>query len=338
MISEFKTIPKALYYVQTADGCTVLDPDGDTLAEITAPGGYFPGIGSADAATGTVTFSSPVKRVIGPFDLAPQQKLAILGVLGGNNTGLPTGYAQLAYIESTGTQYIDTGILPNGRYKVSVSVLSRVWDGYNNSNPVFFAFVNPKWYFYSMAWQGVYQTAGQRGYGSQRYSLAYPPMHELNVRYDIVCDKNKTIRNGVELGSIGGTFVEEDFEFSRITILLLNRTDVKTSPTSKVLYSFSVEDSGRYLANYIPVINSAGQVGMYDEASRSFKSNVGAGDFIAGIETQQQLVAMLRMLPDRTGQDVGTLQVRLAESLQTAENEARLDAMLAKNWEITQAV
>lgn len=71
MLSEFKTIPKAIYYVQTADGCTVLDPDGDTLAEITAPGGYFPGIAAADGGPGTVTFSAPVKRVVGPFEGAP---------------------------------------------------------------------------------------------------------------------------------------------------------------------------------------------------------------------------------------------------------------------------
>lgn len=71
MITEFNTLPKKIYFVQTSEDCTVLDADGDTLAEITAPGGYFPGIGEPDSATGTVTFSPAVKRVIGPFDFAP---------------------------------------------------------------------------------------------------------------------------------------------------------------------------------------------------------------------------------------------------------------------------
>lgn len=201
--------------------------------------------------------------------------------------GLPIDYTPLEYIESTGTQYIDTGILPKGSYKVSFSILSRVWDGYSNSNPVFFSFEGGKWYFYSLNWQGIYASAGQRGYGSQRYSLAYPPMHELNVRYDVVLDGGKTIRNGVELGSIGGTFEYEDFEFSRISILLLNRTDVKTQPTSKVLYNFSIDDNGIPVVNYIPALNPEGQPGLYDTVSKVFKTNIGTGDFLyPGKETE----------------------------------------------------
>ena len=328
------TIPGKYYIVRSNTGCTV--------TQETSPGNYITASIPADEDTpvfahaGKFDIDDDGAIVTEVFNLAPQQKLALLGVLGGND-GLPAGYKRLDYIESTGTQYIDTGIFPNGRYTVKFSVLSRVWDGLNNSNPVFFSFENTKWYFYSLNWQGIYATAGQRGYGSQRFSLNYPPMHELNVRYDVVLDGAKTIRNGVELGAIGGTFVEEDFAFSRIPILLLNRTDDKSKPTSKVLYSFAIEDNGQPVADYIPALNSAGLVGMYDKASRSFKGNAGTGSFIAGIDNQKQLEAVLRALPDRTGMEVGQLRVRLADELQTAENEARLDAMQAKNWEITQA-
>jgi len=76
---------------------------------------------------------------------------------------------------------------------------------------------------------------------------------------------------------------------------------------------------------------------MFDLVTKKPFYNSGTGAFIAGIETQAQLDTLVLNLPYRTGQDVGTLQVRLAEALQTPENEAKLDAMLAKNWEITQA-
>ena len=55
------------------------------------------------------------------------------------------------------------------------------------------------------------------------------------------------------------------------------------------------------------------------------------------MENQPQLHKLLRSLPDRTGQTVGTLQVRLAAPLQTESNFAALDAMVAKNWEISQS-
>ena len=107
MITEFSTLPKKLYYVQTAEDCTVLDADGDTLAEISAPGGYFPGIGAPDASTGTVTFSPAVKRVIGPFDLAPQLQLTLLGLLGGNDYTLPDGYKRVEFLEKEKRAYVN---------------------------------------------------------------------------------------------------------------------------------------------------------------------------------------------------------------------------------------
>ena len=129
MITEFKTIPKAVYYVQTADGCTVLDTDGDTLAEITAPGGYFPGIAAADGGPGTVTFSAPVKRVVGPFDLAPHLLLTLLGQLGGD-TGLPAGYKRVDYLIFTTTN--------NG------TCLIKTNKNFNNSSSLIFSILLPR--------------------------------------------------------------------------------------------------------------------------------------------------------------------------------------------------
>ena len=87
----------------------------------------------------------------------------------------------------------------------------------------------------------------------------------------------------------------------------------------------------------VPVLNEQGLPGMWDLLRRIPLSKAGEDNFIVGIDTQEQLNNMLRKLPDRTGQEIGTLQVRLAAALRTPENEAKLDAMLEKNWEITQA-
>lgn len=39
-------------------------------------------------------------------------------------TTLPAGYTRLAYIESTGTQYIDTGLAPTKNFRI---VVDMVW-------------------------------------------------------------------------------------------------------------------------------------------------------------------------------------------------------------------
>ena len=46
------------------------------------------------------------------------------GKVGVNNSdfGLPVGYTELVYIQSTGTQYIDTGFAPNYNTRVVMDV------------------------------------------------------------------------------------------------------------------------------------------------------------------------------------------------------------------------
>ena len=35
---------------------------------------------------------------------------------------LPSGYTELEYIQSTGTQYINTGFMPNGKSKIAMNL------------------------------------------------------------------------------------------------------------------------------------------------------------------------------------------------------------------------
>ena len=41
---------------------------------------------------------------------------------------LPSGYTRLEYIESTGTQYIDTGVVPDANTKVECDFLAKTLD------------------------------------------------------------------------------------------------------------------------------------------------------------------------------------------------------------------
>lgn len=96
--------------------------------------------------------------------------------------------------------------------------------------------------------------------------------------------------------------------------------------------------NGELQRNLVPSLSPTGTPCMFDTVTRKPFYNSGTGSFIAGIDNQAQLDNMLRKLPNRTGQAAGTLTVRLADELKTSENLAKLDAMSAKNWTITQAV
>ena len=81
-----ETTPGKTYSVHTMKGCTIIEPDG-WQKTIEAPDGYF------DAHFGSVVIEGDDEASIKQlFKLAPQQRLAILGVLGGN---VPAWFAPL---------------------------------------------------------------------------------------------------------------------------------------------------------------------------------------------------------------------------------------------------
>lgn len=88
-----ETTPGKTYSVHTSSGCTVSDKNGWSKA-IDAPDGYF------TAHAGEVTIdgddAADVREV---FKLAPQQKLALLGVLGGGVPAWKLKYAECTNIE-----------------------------------------------------------------------------------------------------------------------------------------------------------------------------------------------------------------------------------------------
>ena len=103
-MKERETFPGKTYAVTSPNGCTVTTEAGITLAEIEAgKQGYFVAVG------GKVLLSDDAAILTQLFKLAPQQRLALLGVLGGG-TGLPAGYKRVEYLQSQQYTAINTGI------------------------------------------------------------------------------------------------------------------------------------------------------------------------------------------------------------------------------------
>ena len=101
-MTEIKTLPDVWYTVTTENGCTIYRADGTRMLKEIEPGqGFF-------RAVENKVFCSDPDAIFRPFENAPRLKLALLqGVAGG---WLPKGYVELEYIETSGTQYIDTGL------------------------------------------------------------------------------------------------------------------------------------------------------------------------------------------------------------------------------------
>jgi hypothetical protein len=105
-MQEVTTIPGKTYAVECAGEVVITNNETGAIAA--------QGDGSGQvlftACGNSYSVSDDTAKVVALFKVAPRLRLTLLqGVAGGL---LPAGYMELEYLESSGTQYIDTGIIP----------------------------------------------------------------------------------------------------------------------------------------------------------------------------------------------------------------------------------
>jgi len=189
----------------------------------------------------------------------------------------------IEYIESTGTQYIDTGFKPNQDTRV-VAELEIVnvtgsggWvfgsrNGYQDK--AFGEFLS----YNNNAWRSDYSD-NQTYWNNSLASV-------INVK--IIVDKNKqttTITNkssGAQLQRIVNN--TSNFQSDYDMFLFGGYTTDHVVPLQGTLKIFSVKiyDNGTLVRDMIPVLDSNNVPCMYDKVSATFFYNAGTGDFVAG--------------------------------------------------------
>ncbi len=246
---------------------------------------------------------------------------------------LPAGFTRLEYLQSTGTQYIDTGVPPTGDTKVSVYVEAIA---FNYTNYVFGSeHVDGPNMLFSLSYAGANAHAGMYRYDSQIVEIAYG-FHSVNVRYFYEFDRNVAYLDGVFRPFRFNNKIElMDFVGTKPLLLFAscheNNNGVMPSG-SKRIWSFKIEQSGKRVLDFIPALTPAGEPCMFDLVTRrAFKKNSSA-DFVAGVSTVPELLTLLRRLP-ATG---GALTLSLPAEANTPEVAEALQACHdTKGWTLT---
>lgn len=181
---------------------------------------------------------------------------------------LPEGYTRLQYIESSGTQYINTGVSP-GNYTITLDFQFSV----NGTVQLMGHTDNAGWYF------GVneinYYDCGGDG--------AVIPLNAGERRtIKVVHSQNsQTLEiDGITQSSNKSTHVTEPFSLFKIT----NANDW----VSGKLYNASfLSETSEAIRIFVPCKNPSGEVGLYDAAGNQFYGNDGDGVFTAGPDAPQ---------------------------------------------------
>ena len=190
---------------------------------------------------------------------------------------LPSGYTELEYIQSTGTQYINTGFMPNGKSKIAMN-LTPLSD---SSNACFFCARNE-----ASATAGTTYTAFYLSSNYYRFDF-YGKSGQSDGVDAVGTNINIEASGGVcKIGSKTITNAASTAASSMPWILLASArtssiSDLANMATAK-LYSCQIYDNGALVRNFIPCKNLSGEIGLYDAVNGQFYANAGTGTFTAG--------------------------------------------------------
>jgi hypothetical protein len=179
-------------------------------------------------------------------------------------TKVPEGYTELEYIQSDGSQWIDTGIRQFCRTPLAVEFSFRptelggwmLGNGYTQINMV----------------------AG-RGFSVNSISIA-------RVTYD--ANSQETIyNNGVRIAGSSWSCGWDDLPIALFALGYYTNGGVAYTVKGAMYYAKIFNGSNELVRNFIPARrNSDSVLGMWDTISGTFFTNSGSGTFIAGPEVQ----------------------------------------------------
>ena len=211
---------------------------------------------------------------------------------------LPNGYTRLEYIESTGTQYIDTGYRPtteNLKITTQFSLTEiQAWHALfgceeTNSGP---------WALTPL----VNGASALTFYSGTSYQIGSIPV-TANTVYDLTCQTDNgvlTYECGAATGtaSASGSLCKTDSIYV-FTLNSATESSVLGQASKMRVYSFQIYDNGVLVRDLIPCMNAADTLGLYDIVGGVFYPNLGSGTFTAGPEyiEEHAVAAAYRMEP-----------------------------------------
>ena len=182
------------------------------------------------------------------------------------------------YIESTGSQYIDTGFKPNSSTRLVIDfdvVASSAQCALFGSRTAF-----------SKDSFNVFTGANNAGYQDD-YGTASKTASGVTSSGRHTLDKNKNVFS-VD-GEAFNTSATQTFSGTfPIYLLTINNGGVAMTayPTSAKLYSCQIYDNGDLVRDFVPAEDDSGNVGLWDKVNETFHPNIGSGSFAVGEVTQ----------------------------------------------------
>lgn len=186
---------------------------------------------------------------------------------------LPGGYTELEYIQSSGTQYLDSGVTFEKTDTVEFEILWTV------TPPSSGTYVCGNYYMQvgmGTSGYGIYAASNTKAYGTKdRMRVTFASVQETLLVNDAQVFTHNW--SGQNLSNV------------KLGILKLGMEGnawYSSAPVSAKVYSCTIKKGGALVRNFIPCKNAAGVIGLWDDVNSVFYQNAGSGAFTAGPEVR----------------------------------------------------
>lgn len=177
---------------------------------------------------------------------------------------LPEGYTQVRYIQSSGTQYIDTDFLPNQNTRVLIQTYCPLNSG-------------------SLC--GAIGTGGSPRYGvyvgnnyRNDYNTSTLNGSTTNITTKFLLDKNKNVQT---VNGVSSTATYDQFSVDKpLYLFAFNEWGTANYFGSGIkIYSCLLYNNDVLIRDFVPCLNEDEEAGLYDLVEGKFYGNAGTGTF-----------------------------------------------------------
>lgn len=195
---------------------------------------------------------------------------------------LPVEYQEVEYIESTGTQYIDTDV---SLTKTIDSILDIYFDPSVNNNKRFISYETSEQFAYDMYYESGY-IYFRSGRPLVQVVYSTPQAARLTIENKLTTTTMTAIINNTVIGTKDISSAPAPTANSHIFLFARNGAGTAVAFGSFKLYSCKMYDNSALVRNFIPCYRkSDNTIGFYDTVQNKFYVNSGSGTFLKGKDT-----------------------------------------------------
>ena len=210
------------------------------------------------------------------------------------NQRLPTGYREVEYLESTGTQWIDSNVSIAAKTNMKCKV---IWTNISGSYPMLYG----AWNIFALSSMPSKKLCIASGGYSGNNPWSSGPTIDANILYTIEHLPNKLTINGTAY-TIPNAAASNNANDRHVLLFAASNsgnTPYNWSTYAKArVYYFKLYNDATIVRNFVPCVRvSDSKPGLYDTVNSTFYTNSGTGEFIAGPYHDSYKVPIYPRLP-----------------------------------------